>query len=107
MTFFKKYSARCSSPGASAYFGGARVGASENSLVNGARFRKVHRRKSPKNRLPNSAEGAFAEMVERLNEVQSYDFHWYLYLLNTRDLNQTEESLPQSNIMMIGNKTYL
>ena len=75
MTFFKKYSARCSSPGASAFFAGPIEGASGNSLSNVAPFRKVHRRKSPKNRLPNSADGAFAEMVERLNEVQFYYFH--------------------------------
>ena len=75
MTFFKKYSARCSSPGASAYCAAVSVGASGNSLSNGGTLGNFHRRKSPKNRLPNSAEGAFAEMVERLNEVQSYDFH--------------------------------
>ena len=75
MTFFKKYSAPSSSPGASAYFAGPSEGASENSLSNGATLGNFNRRKSPKNRLPNSAEGAFAEMVERLNEVQPYDFH--------------------------------
>ncbi len=75
MTFFKKYLARCSSLGASAYCAAVSEHTSGNSLSNGATFRKVHRRKSPKNRLPNSAEGAFAEMVERLNEVQSNDFH--------------------------------
>ena len=75
MTFFKKYSARSSSPGASAYCGGAPKHTRACGLSNGAPLGKVHRRKSPKNRLPNSAEGAFAEMVERLNEVQSYDFH--------------------------------
>jgi hypothetical protein len=76
MTFFRLYLASYSSPhGASAYCAGAPKHTSGNSLSNGAPLGKVHRRKSPKNRLPNSAEGAFAEMVERLNEVQSYDFH--------------------------------